>query len=93
MDVTMLYYTTISPFDYDCLRENYVGDNVVIISPFYEGTFDKLIIEALRGRSVKINEIAVPLEVIRNYGTKKDKDELLGLTAESIKERLKKIVK
>ncbi len=92
LDVTILYYTTLAPFDCETLKQNYVGGKVIIVSPFYEGTLDAAVIGALRGQPVCIEEIAVPLEVLRNYGTKKDKDELLGLTSESIKDRIKSIL-
>ena len=42
LDVTILYYNTIVPFDFDTLRENY-NKNIIICEPFYEGSINYFI--------------------------------------------------
>lgn len=87
LDMTILYYSTASPFDYDSLRHYGTGSKLVICHPFYEGTFSDDIQKAF-GRTMDICEIAVPKQVLRNYGTKEDKDQYLGLTASAIRQRI-----
>lgn len=88
LDVTVLYYTTAEPFDKETLRDNISGGKVFICSPFYEGTFAYDIAQAVKGTYVEQDELAVPRNVIRSYGTKLDKDKRFGLTSENIRNRL-----
>lgn len=88
LDVTVLYYTTAEPFDYGTLRNNLVGDRVFVCEPFYEGTFYQDVLKAVSGYAVRIAGVGVPREVLRTYGTKKDKDLNLGLMAEGIRARI-----
>lgn len=88
MDVTVLYYATMAPFDTKTLKEVYNGGKIFVCSPFYEGTFSADIQKALEGKQFNIHECSVPLEIIRNYGTKQDKDVYCGLTIENIKNEL-----
>lgn len=87
LDVTILYYSTASPFDYDALKRHCTGNKLVICHPFYEGTFSDDIQKALN-KTTEICEISVPKQILRNYGTKNDKDQYLGLTASSIRQRI-----
>lgn len=91
MDVTVLYYATIAPFDTATLREVYSSGDIFVCSPFYEGSFSADIQKALEGKQFSIRECSVPLEIIRNYGTKHDKDVYCGLTEENIKKELNQL--
>lgn len=88
MDVTLLHYATIQPFDTQTLREVY-HENIFICEPFYQGTLTPLVMEALRGYPVRLEDVGVPKQVLRSYGTKREKDKGLGLTADDIAERLR----
>lgn len=92
LDVTVLYYTTMAPFDSQTLRENFEGGKVFISTPYYVGSLTADVVSALRGSSVQIEEAGVPLEVLRSYGTKADKDLRLGLTRDSIKSKLEMFI-
>ncbi len=83
-DVTILYYTTLAPFDRETLRLYFSGCDLYLCHPFYEGTFAYDVQKALEGKTYKVHEAAVPLQVLRNYGTKPDKDEYLHLTAQTL---------
>ncbi len=65
-----------------------MGDRVFVCEPFYEGTFYQDVLKAVSGYAVKIAGAGVPREVLRTYGTKKDKDLNLGLMAEGIRARI-----
>ena len=88
LDVTVLYYTTLAPFDKETLRQNFVGGKVFASIPYYVGSLTADIMDALRGCAVKLEESGVPLEVLRSYGTKNEKDEHLGLSVSEIKRRI-----
>ena len=88
LDVTLLYYTTLAPFDRRTLYENCAGGKVFISAPLYAGSLYADVVEALSGRSVRIGGAEIPLKVLRSYGSKADKDERLGLDAVGIRARL-----
>jgi len=93
LDVTLLYYTTLAPFDAETLRRHFVGGKVFVSSPYYVGSLVPDIMDALRGMPVQIGEVGVPLEVLRTYGSKADKDIHLGLDVAGIQNKLTAFLK
>ena len=91
LDVTLLYYTTIIPFDETTLRENY-NENIIVCEPFYEGSTNYFINQSLKGLKYSLHNIGIPREFILNYGKKDQIDVLLGLDENSIKEKLNNII-
>lgn len=87
-DVTVLYYTTLAPFDAETLRREYTGGAVFVSAPLYAGSLFADIAAALDGEPVRLGGAEIPLEVLRTYGKKADKDAALGLDAKGIAERL-----
>lgn len=88
LDVTVLYYTTLAPFDGETLRREHRGGKVFVSAPLYEGTLWPEIVQALQGESVEIGGAQVPLEILRTYGRKEEKDAALGLDAAGIRRKL-----
>lgn len=88
LDVSLLYYTTLAPFDRQTLRETCENGRVFISAPLYAGSLYSDVVEAFSGRDVRLGGAEIPLEVLRSYGSKKDKDEHLGLDAAGIRARL-----
>ena len=43
-DVTILYYTTVAPFDIETFKENFVGDRIMICEPYNSGVILALFI-------------------------------------------------
>jgi transketolase len=84
MDVTVLYATTLNPFDADTLGRELAGDDVVVVEPFFAGTLAAPISEALRDRPTRLHFVGVPRAVIRDYGTAEQLDHVLGLDAAGI---------
>jgi transketolase len=78
-DVTILYYTTLEPFDKQTLAENCLSGEVIVYEPEYAGSLDYDIIGALEGRAVKITHVGFPREIFRNYGTYEEKMMHYGL--------------
>ena len=87
-DVTVLYYTTLEPFDRETLAANCPSGKLLIVEPEYEGTLLHDVHKALPGRALRIEQVAFPREIFRNYGTYEEKLEHYGLTAEEIGKKL-----
>jgi transketolase len=88
IDVTILYYTTIKPFDKDLLLENF-NENIIIIEPFYMGSVNYLITSLLRDFKYRITNIGIPHNFLLNYGSKIQHDEYLELDVKNLKNRIK----
>lgn len=87
-DVTVLYFTTLEPFDYDTLANNCPTNKILVVEPEYEGSLLYDIHKALLGKSLQISSVAFPHEIFRNYGTYLEKMEYYGLTADKIKNQM-----
>lgn len=91
MDVSILYCTTVAPFDGDTLRAvvgDRPGSEVILIEPYYEGTLASEIVRALAPRPVRIEAIGVPRRVLSRYGGPDEHDADLGMTADGIRRRI-----
>jgi transketolase len=88
MDVTVLYATSLTPFDADTLDRELAGDDVVVVEPFFAGTLAGPVSEALRDRPTRLHFVGVPRAVIRDYGTPEHLDQLLGLDAAGIRAQI-----
>ena len=91
-DVTVLYYTTLEPFDNETLAANCESGKILICEPEYKGSLLYDVFEALPGRALQIEQVAFPKEIFRNYGTYDEKMSYYGLTAENIVEKLAKLI-
>ena len=93
LNVTLIYYTTVHPFDGQVLREN-IGPSrkLLVIEPFYQGTVTDKIIEAMGGSSLRVSSIGVPREFLRNYGSYFEHDEAIGFTSKNIFNKAKALI-
>ena len=91
-DVTVLYYTTLEPFDHETLICNCETRKILLCSQFYEGTLLLDVHKALAGSALMIEEVAFPREIFRNYGTYDEKLEYYGLTYQNIRKKLDKLI-
>ena len=89
MDVTVLYYSTVFPFDGKILLDNF-NETIIICEPFYEGTVNHLIDTALIGKEYRKFNIGVPRKFLTNYGEKKEHDRFLGLDSIGVKEKIER---
>lgn len=92
-DVTVLYYTTLEPFDKETLAANCESGKILICEPEYKGSLLYDVFEALPGRALQIEQVAFPKEIFRNYGTYDEKMSYYGLTAENIEKKLEALTK
>jgi transketolase len=91
LDVSILYYHTIYPFDSNLLMHHF-NEKIIICEPFYEGTTNHLINKTLEGLKYKTLNIGVPRQFLTNYGTKKEHDENLNLNRCGIQGRIEKFI-
>ena len=86
LDLTVLYATTVVPFDEETLRNAVVNAsaNVILVEPYYEGGLVENIASALQAIPARIKSIGVPRRILERYGPPERHDKELGLTTEGI---------
>ena len=93
MDVTLLYYTTIRPFDSEALNKAICDNgNVLVVEPFYSGSVSHLIAEAADKKRIRLESIGVPRRYLTNYGGAAEHDKAIGLTSDNILSTLKRLI-
>lgn len=93
LDVTVLYYTTVAPFDGKTLRENCKRAKIVLVEPYYAGVLVPDICLALGHTSVIIESIGVPHKFLTDYGYAERHDESIGFTAKDIRARVEEAIR
>jgi transketolase len=88
LDVTVLYYTTVAPFDGETLRAHAPHGDVLLVEPFYEGTLTPEVMAAMGRLPVRVGAIGVAHRVLDAYGTVEEHDAALGLDATGIRRRV-----
>lgn len=86
-DITILYYTTLAPFDRKTLKENCVSNRIMVCEPHFHGSLDSEILSCLPDISIQIDHVGLPKEIYRNYGTKEEKDFYYQFTEEDIRKK------
>ena len=92
MDVTILYYTTVHPFDSGTLGSNCPSGNVIVVEPFYEGTLAHDVQTSVAGRAIRVLSLGVPRRFLTSYGRSSEHDAAVGLTAESLRARTERFL-
>lgn len=92
LDVTVLYYTTLEPFDYETLSLNCESKKILVVEPEFEGSLLYDIHRALPNEKLLIEHVAFPHEIFRNYGTYDDKQLFYGFTPDNVKGKLDSII-
>lgn len=88
LDVSLLYCTTIAPFDCETLRQECASERLVLVEPSYAGGLTMDVMSAMQRRPVCIEAIGVPREILSRYGDPEQHDEALGLTPQGIRRRI-----
>lgn len=91
-DVTVLYYTTVFPFDSETLRNNCPSGKVLLCEPYYKGGLTDEIVGALNPLPLVIETVGVPHEFLSNYGKMEGHDVAIGMTGPAIQAKLKKLL-
>lgn len=93
LDVTVLYYTTLEPFDKKTLAENCPSGKILVCEPEFEGSLLNDIHSSLPNLPLKVEHVAFPREIFRNYGTYNDKMDFYGLNEDKIRIKLMSLIK
>ena len=89
IDVTVLYATTVEPFDEATLLSVAGREPLVVtVEPWYEGTLSANVAKTLRHVPSRINSIGVPRTFPTAYGTPAEHDANNGLDAFGIRRRI-----
>ena len=91
LPVTILYYTTLEPFDKESLKK-YFKCKVLIVGSFYSGTLVSDVTETFINKKLIIESIAIPRDFIYKYGTKHEIRNHMGLTVNEINNKVKKLI-
>jgi transketolase len=91
-DVTILYYTTVAPFDADTLKENCDSGKIMVVEPYYSGAMTTDIHRCFKYVPLIIETIGVSHRVITNYGHAAEHDEAFGLTVQNIGAQLEELI-
>ena len=93
LDVSLLYYTTVAPFDRHTLLKNLAASGkVLIVEPFYSGTLSYEVCQSLRSKPVICESVGVPREFLHHYGVANDHDKYIGFTVDNIRSKLKALI-
>lgn len=87
LDVTILYYNQIWPFDHQALLDNF-SQNIIICEPFYSGTTNYIISDILRHKKYYTTNIGIPRKFLMNYGSKNEHDTFLKLDTIGIRQKI-----
>jgi transketolase len=88
LDLSLVYVTSIRPFDAETLRDATRSRKLFIIEPFYQGTLYPQVIESFPGLSVKISGKGVPRKFLQTYGAREELQSDLGFVSSSIREEM-----
>jgi transketolase len=88
LDVTVLYATTIRPFDARTLRATLSHPDVVLVEPYLTGTSVPFVAEALRDIPHRVLALGVGPQELRRYGTPAEHIAAHGLDAVSLRARI-----
>ncbi|HEY8786182.1 MAG TPA: transketolase, partial [Candidatus Limnocylindria bacterium] len=88
LDVTVLYATTVRPFDREALRSAMPTREVILVEPYLAGTSSSEVAEALVDTPHRLLALGVPNVEHRRYGTWRDHNIAHGLDAAGIRARV-----
>ena len=83
-DVTILYYTTLLPFDSETLKKHYNNGKILLCEPHYEGTLAYEVYKTFEGQPISLRTVGVKREIMRNNGMKGENDGWNGLTVKNV---------
>jgi len=92
LNVSVLYYNSISPFDERLLRTNLDSGKLFIVEPFYENTLAPIIQRVLFDKKVIVHSKGIPRSFITNYGKTHEHYEVFGLTSMSIRQKIQDLI-
>ncbi len=93
MDVTVLYYTTVEPFDTLTLLHNLENGKLLICEPYYESGVLYDCIEALKGKSTEVETFGYPRVFCTHYGYTTDNLKYWKRSDEDLHQKIHDLIK
>jgi transketolase len=88
LDATVLYATTVRPFDEDTLRAELRSTEIVLVEPYLQGTSSAVVTDAVRTTPHRLLALGVrPIEN-RHYGTPDEHDLAHGLDSVGLRRQI-----
>ena len=87
-NATVLYATTVKPFDGAGLRAAMSGTDVIIVEPSLEGTSAAEVSSALSDCPHRLLSIGIPNAELRKYGSAAQHNEAHGLDVAGLRTRI-----
>jgi transketolase len=88
LDVSVLYYSTVAPFDAATLRDHRTSGKILLCEPYYRGGLAAEITQALWPEPVLLRSVGVPRQFLTNYGRRAEHDAAIGLTAPALRREM-----
>ena len=85
IDVTVLYATTVRPFDAQTLISTLGSADVILVEPYLAGTSTRCVAEALAHVSHRVLGLGVPRVELRRYGRPEEHTAAFGLDAAGVR--------
>lgn len=92
LDATVMYASTVRPFDRDGLSNAARSSDVVLVEPYNEGTSAAEVTNALTDRPIRLLSIGVRNREHRRYGTRHHHTRAHGLDETSIRKRIEAFI-
>jgi transketolase len=93
IDLTVLYASTVRPFDGDTLRSVAGGTDVILVEPYLVGTSSAEVGAALVDVPHRLLALGVPLTEHRHYGTGAQHKAAHGLNVEGLERNIREFLK
>lgn len=87
-DVTILYYTTVEPFDIDTLKANLSGDKIMICEPYNSGAVLPDVIHGLSKEKIKTECLGFDKTEFCKLGRFHENEGRWGFDSRTVKKRL-----
>jgi len=87
-EVTVLYASTVRPFDRHTVRATLGAPVVVLVEPYLAGTSAPEVASALADLPHRVLGLGVSRDELRRYGTPQEHQAAHGLDAASLRERI-----
>lgn len=91
-DVTIIYYTTVVPFDKKTLQKNMTGDRILLVEPYHKGAILDEVIEALSGYHLKIEMVGFDINSVCSLGEYSENVSDWGFDQNTIERKLEKLL-
>lgn len=88
VDVTILYYTTVEPFDTDTLKANLAGDKVMICEPYNSGAVLPDVMRGLSEERIKTECLGFDKTEFCRLGSYHDNESRWGFDSRTVRRRL-----